>query len=108
MPSFLPHRSTRNRRWHPKYSLSPRESSAPAADAAITGTALSPAARLMAAAVPPLPTRNALPSTNHQIAEARPPSAVFPHALAAPATSLAVPSAPYSVEAKLMSTVPTK
>ena len=44
--TFNRYRSARDRRWHPKFSLSPRES-APVAHAAITGNALSPAARLM-------------------------------------------------------------
>ena len=48
--TFNRYRSARDRRWHPKFSISPRES-APVAHAAITGNALSPAARLMAAAV---------------------------------------------------------
>ena len=58
--TFNRYRSARDRRWHPKFSISPRES-APVAHAAITGNALSPAARLMAAAVPP-PSRGASPS----------------------------------------------
>ena len=44
---FNPYRSARNRRWHPKFSLSPRDAP-PVASAAITGSTLSPSARLMA------------------------------------------------------------